>query len=282
MEISNKSSKLIFTETSENEKIPIFSCNDTIVLLVKFAQREIKDFEFSDIRLFFIGEIYNKVTDLKTHFLQVESVLATESKIHQERVFQIPFKDINTVYESFDGKIFSVKYYFKLVVMGSFLNIEKIYYKNILIKNISKKPIIIGNFREEIGIPGKVHLEVELFKDKFSLNDILTGGIYFLEIFCKINTIEMQIIRKERIGEENDLIEDKFIIGRLEVCDGQPYKGDYIPFRFYLKHFNIGPTIDFWGGGIQINYFLNLIIVLDTGKRLYKTQEISIWRNEYN
>lgn len=281
-EISNKSSRYTFTETEEKEKIPIFSINDKIVLIIKLIQRELKPFKYIEIKLSFIGEIYNKLSDTKTNYFRIDNILSTEGEIQQQKVFEIPYENINTIYESFEGNLFEVKYYFKLKIKGNFLNIDKTYYKNILIKNINKNPHIIGNIRQEIGIPNKIHLELELMKNKYTLKDIITGGLLFIDIYCKITSIEIQIIRKEIIGDGEDTAENNSILGRIEICDGQPYKGDYIPFRFYLKHFNVGATIDNWAGGIQIKYYLKILIVLDTGKRLYKMQDIPLWRNDYN
>lgn len=186
--------------------------------------------------------------------------------------YEDTFSNIIAPYESYIGVHFEVKYYVKVTITKKLLNIEKNFVKNFVIQNIQKPPILIDCSKMEIGVSDKVHIEYEINQNKYHLTDIIVGKMYFLDVFCMIKSIEVQIVKKE--NNSNNIL-----VGRVEVCDGQPYEGDLIPFRLYLSGKGLGPTIK--NEIYSVKYFLKILIILENDKTLYKTQELIFWRKEF-
>ena len=175
---------------------------------------------------------------------------------------------------------FSVKYYVRLTITRKLFNTVKTYEKPFYVQNLSKPPVIVGNCRMEIGVSEKLHMEYELFQNKFHLNDVITGKLYFINVLTNIKSIEVQLIKKERLGKGDSLSYENIPIGRLEVCDGQPYEGEIIPFRMYLSGRNLTPSMK-KAEGFSITYFVKILVILENDKLLYKNQEIILWRKNY-
>ncbi len=75
--------------------------------------------------------------------------------------------------------------------------VEEIFF----ISNPGHIPELNANIRMEVGIENLVHLEYELFQSKYHLKDCVLGKIYFVEVKMKVKMIELQIVKKETIGQ---------------------------------------------------------------------------------
>ena len=189
-----------------------------------------------------IGEMENNDNKKITTFLNESKIILNEGKIIKPITLNHIFKNIKTPIETYYGNHFSINYYIQIKLIRKLFNTEKIYKKNFIIENISKTPIMNGNCRLEIGVTNKLHMEYELFKNKFDLNDVITGKLYFLEVTTPIKSVEIQLIKREQILNDINKTFENIIIGKMQVCDGQPFDDDIIPFRFFLNGRNIHPT----------------------------------------
>ncbi len=52
----------------------------------------------------------------------------------------------------------------------------------------------------EIGVDNMIHLEYELFKNKYHLDDCVLGKIFFIKVNLNVRTIELHLIKTESIG----------------------------------------------------------------------------------
>jgi len=52
----------------------------------------------------------------------------------------------------------------------------------------------------EVGIEECLHIEFEYDKQKYNLQDIIIGKVYFLLVRIKIKHMELNIIRREQAG----------------------------------------------------------------------------------
>ena len=68
------------------------------------------------------------------------------------------------------------------------------------ISNFNPTPELNANIRMEVGIENIVHLEYELFQNKYHLKDCVLGKVYFVNVKMKIKMVELQIVKKETLG----------------------------------------------------------------------------------
>jgi len=68
------------------------------------------------------------------------------------------------------------------------------------ISNVNTLPELNANIRMEVGIDNLVHLEYELFQNKYHLKDCVLGKVYFVEVKMKVKLVELQIVKIETIG----------------------------------------------------------------------------------
>jgi len=68
------------------------------------------------------------------------------------------------------------------------------------ISNVNTLPELNANIRMEVGIDNLVHLEYELFQNKYHLRDCVLGKVYFVEVKMKVKLVELQIVKIETIG----------------------------------------------------------------------------------
>ena len=141
--------------------------------------------------------------------------------------------------------------------------------------NPSAEPELNANVRLEVGIGNKIHMEYELFKNKYSLADCVVGKIYFIKVAMKVKTVEIHFVRTEMFGATKS---DTLLISKYEIVDGCPANGDIVPIRMHLNGFALSPTYKELNNVISIKYFLKFVIIDEEGKSFYKQQEIILWR----
>ena len=288
IEINSLSNRLKIFDENSNSTIPIFSFNDDVSVKISINPKNISNnFEHLGVIIYLKGDFENLQNNRNIlTFLNNKKILLNEGILTKSISLTTNFTKNNFIIESYNGSNFNIIYYIEIKIIRKFLSTEKKYKKIFLIKNINKEPIINGNIRLEIGVTNKLHMEYELFQSKFHLNDVITGKIFIVDINTLINYIEINLIKKETVYDEiegSNKKQQKFeniIIGRMEICDGQPYEKTIIPFRFYLKGRNLSPTVKN-NDLFSIKYYIKFIVVLENEKILYKSQEIFLYRKEY-
>merc|ERR1712157_649163 len=90
--------------------------------------------------------------------------------------------------------------------------------------------------------------------------------------------MEVDIIRREQTGNGPSTYTETDSIGKYEIMDGGPIKGETIPIRLFLKAFNAQPTMKEVAKKFSVRYYLNLVLVDEEDRRYFKQQEITLWR----
>lgn len=65
---------------------------------------------------------------------------------------------------------------------------------------------------------------------------------------------------------------------KFEIMDGAPVKGESIPVRLFLGHFDLTPTYRNVHSKFSVKYYINLVIIDEEDRRYFKQQEITLWR----
>lgn len=151
-------------------------------------------------------------------------------------------------------------------------------------------PVRVGVSKLEIGIEDCLHLEFDFHQQHYHLNDLFIGTIYF--VLVKINIVEMELllVRREICGSGNDgdssssnsppLHTDMKTLGKFEIMDGCPSRTETIPIRMFLQPYAhvLTPTFINVHNKFTVQYFINLVLIDDEGRRYFKQQEIVLHR----
>ena len=87
-------------------------------------------------------------------------------------------------------------------------------------------------------------------------------------------------MRREIIGAGAQATSENETIGKFEVMDGAPIRGENIPIRMYLGALDLTPTYTNVNNKFSVKYFLNLVLIDEEDRRYFKQQEIVLWRKD--
>ena len=107
---------------------------------------------------------------------------------------------------------------------------------------------------------------------------MVIGNVFFNLVRIKIKQMEIAIVRKETVGSGQNSETQKETLGKYEVMDGAPVKGEKIPIRYYLSGVDLTPT--YVSKRFSTRYFLSLILIDNEDRRYFKEQEIILWRDK--
>lgn len=97
--------------------------------------------------------------------------------------------------------------------------------------------------------------------------------------------MELAILRRETLGSSllggSNTINDNETIGKFEIMDGSPSKGEVIPLRIFLKSLSdlLTPTYKDVNKKFSVRYYLNLVLIDEENRRYFKQQEIILYRD---
>lgn len=133
----------------------------------------------------------------------------------------------------------------------------------------------------EVGIEDCLHIEFEYDRQKYHLQDVVQGKIFFLLVRIKIKHMELAVIRRETAGSGNNTYNESENITKFELMDGAPVKGECVPIRLYLKPLEkLTPTYRSVNNVFSVKYYLNLVLIDEEDRRYFKQQEIILWRKD--
>ncbi|XP_064384066.1 vacuolar protein sorting-associated protein 26A-like [Halichondria panicea] len=69
-------------------------------------------------------------------------------------------------------------------------------------------------------------------------------------------------------------------VGKYEIMDGAPVRGESIPIRLFLAGYDLTPTMRDINKKFSVRYYFNLVLVDEDERRYFKQQEIVLWRKE--
>lgn len=130
----------------------------------------------------------------------------------------------------------------------------------------------------EVGIEDCLHIEFEFDKQKYHMQDVILGKIYFLLVRIKIKHMELAVIRREAAGMGASAYNESENLIKFELMDGAPIKGECVPIRLFLSNLDLTPTYRSINNVFSVKYFLNLVLVDEEDRRYFKQQEVIFWR----
>jgi len=132
----------------------------------------------------------------------------------------------------------------------------------------------------EVGIEDCLHIEFEYDRQKYHLQDVILGKIFFLLVRIKIKHMELAVIRREAAGTGPNTYNESENVTKYELMDGAPVKGECIPIRMFLSTLDLTPTYRSVNNTFSVKYYLNLVLVDEEDRRYFKQQEVIFGRKD--
>ncbi|KAI6175781.1 hypothetical protein M3Y97_00727000 [Aphelenchoides bicaudatus] len=250
------------------------SVNGELTVKLKKAGQKL---EHQGIRIELIGQIEVYYDRGNQHdFLCISKELARPGELTQNTKFSFAFSNVSKPYESYVGINVKVKYFLRAIVSRRLTDVTQ--EMTLIVHTLSSYPDNEPNIKMEVGIEDCLHIEFEYNKSKYDLVDVIIGKIYFLLVRIKIKNMELSIMRRESVGSGPSLFHETDSVGKFEIMDGSPVKGESIPIRLFLAGYDLTPTMREIGKRFSVRYYLNLVLVDEEDRRYFKQHEIVLFR----
>lgn len=265
------------------ECIPAYANNATIEGFVKVTVDD--DVDYSYLKIEFIGEMDHLYERGKnTKFVHVENFV-NNSKSGEIKApgqtYPFTFVDAIKQYESYEGYNVNIRYYVRFSCIRNFAA-DIIEDREIWVEHYTPTPEINSPIKMEVGIEDCLHLEFEYNQQKYHLDDAIVGKIFFLLTRIRLRFMELELIKREWSGAQNDSVIESERLTQFEIMDGSPVKGESVPVRIYLSPFRnkLTPTYNYPHMKFAVRYFLNIVLVDDDERRYFKQSEVILWRSD--
>jgi vacuolar protein sorting-associated protein 26 len=224
-----------------------------------------------------IVEKYGTLTSTNSFLMLTQDLIPAGEIIQEKTTLDFNFRSPYLKYESYKGAYASVKYFIKIIIDSTLVN--STYDKEFAVVNPYDESIIYENdfpIRLRVGVKNVISLSIEFEHCNYNCRGTLKGFITFKMVNANIKCMEVQLVRREVIFDGKKY--EPEYIARYELIDGGPIKHDRIPFRFFLKSYNLTPSYPDIEGIFGVKYFLNLQVVDEGNNRYYKLAEINLFR----
>jgi len=230
--------------TSKNIiEIPRFVGNEDVrgKVLINLTPKT-KKLDYLAIKIEFIGQI-ELFYDRGNHFDFTSLVreLAPSGSITGAVTYPFAFEKPEKQFESYTGVNCKCRYLLRVSVVRNLLpNITR--EMDIWVINYQKMPEMNSPIKMEVGIEDCLHIEFEYNKSKYHLKDVVIGKVYFLLVRIKIKYMEIILLKRESAGQSPNVYNETSTITKFEIMDGAPVRGESLPVRLFLGHFDLTPT----------------------------------------
>ena len=188
------------------------------------------------------------------------------------------FKNTKLLYESYKGSYAQVKYYIKIIINANLINYT--YEEEFAAVNPNDDSILMendDNIKITVGIQNLLSIDFELEHINYNCRGTIKGLVTFNYIHLPIKYVEIQLLKNEFVfAEKNN--KEPIIIEDIELIDGSPIKNDTVPFRIFLKSYNLTPTYKNISNIFCVKYYINLIIGDFENNTFFKQKEIKLLR----
>jgi vacuolar protein sorting-associated protein 26 len=276
--------------TSEAKtKLPVYGGLDPVIGTVTLG--DVKRCEYTGIKVELVGQVdlLNEksssfsVKDTVKFVQVVKELKATPGILFQKETHPFEFS-LEKVHETYRGKSAALRYFVRVTISRNYSNGGNIVTDfDIAVQNSQPRTIMNdtppeAGIKMEVGIEDCLHIEFEFDKQKYSLDDVVLGKVYFLLVRIKIKHMELAINRRESVGNASSGSSDSQNVTKFELMDGAPVKGEVIPVRLFLSDLELTPTYRSVANVFSVKYFLNLVLIDEEDRRYFKQQEITFWR----
>lgn len=271
--------KMPVPEAGVEYYIPIYDAREPISGAVAIGTPKGRKFDFAGIRVELVGTLIIANPEETREFLNIPREVAKASIISQDTTYPFAFPRSEKPYETYFGLTFRVRYVLRMtIIRTSAPNITKD--SEIWMQLTTPEPGFNPMVKIEAGFPDLLQLEYEIYQQKYDLQGVVLGKVYFISVQTAIKSMELSLLRRESVGYGDKSVKEHEILGRFEVMDGQPVRSDSVPLRLYLAQFPLGPTYRNICGSCNVRYFLNLIVTDEADQKFYKRQELELWRGK--
>ncbi|CCQ25652.1 Vacuolar protein sorting-associated protein 26 [Caenorhabditis elegans] len=236
-------------------------------------------FEHQGIRIEFIGQIVSEVyydRGNQQDFISLTRELARPGDLTQNAQFPFEFNNVEKPFETYMGTNVKLRYFLRVTVIRRLTDLTK--ELDLVVHALSSYPDNDKSIKMEVGIEDCLHIEFEYNKNKYHLQDVIVGKIYFLLVRIKIKYMEIAILKTEVVGSGPNTFKESETVAKFEIMDGAPVRGESIPIRLFLAGYDLAPSMRDVGKKFSVKYFLNLVLVDEEDRRYFKQQEVTLWR----
>lgn len=272
---ATRSKAVISDSTNIQRQIPIYDSREPISGSVCISPKG--RFDYANIHIELVGTLFIVNPEEYQEFLSISREIAKSGAISQDSSYAFAFPRSEKPYETYVGLTFRVRYVLRMtIVRSSGPNITRD--QEICIQTVDSEDGFNPTIKVEAGLPDLIQVELELYAQKYPLNGCVMGKVYFISVQTRIKTMELSLLRRERVNMGRQVVKEHEILGRFEVMDGQPVRSDSVPLRLYLTQFPLDPTYRNICGVANVRYFLNLVITDEDDRKMYIRQEVELWR----
>ena len=276
-EVEGRKKGKILNPNGEITRLPYLQDQENVSGKVIINCSQSKNFEHKGIKLELLGCIEN-ITDSKDilKFISLTSELESIGILNNDvNTYPFKFTNVQKQYESFRGESRNIKYYLRLTIETKFRSL--VYEQEFLVRNPEPISVLSENnqpIKLEVGIEDWLHLVFDLDSRNFGLKDIALGRVTFKKVSIRLKSMEVQIIRKEVAN----VAPIQKVLTRFEIMDGGPIKNETIPIRFFLKPYDLTPTLTNINNRFSIQYFINIVLTDVEDRKYFKQHEIFFHR----
>lgn len=217
-------------------------------------------------------------------FLSMARQLASAGSIKETQMIDFSFEGAEKKYDSYCGINVNLRYFVRVRISRSYgTKVQQEF--DFAVQSLTPPPKKCDNppLKMEVGIEDCLHIEFEYERSKYGIQDVIIGKVNFLLVRIKIRHMEMQILKKETVGQGSGKRTESEVITHFEIMDGAPIKGESIPVRLYLTPFaeknKLTPTYPAVLKKYTVRYFLNLVLIDAEDRRYFKQQEVMLYRD---
>ena len=270
--------KIFDYKRNTSKRYPTFFTDEDIEGKIELKFKK-PNFEHYGIRaeLHGIIEKYNPINSTITEFTNLGIEILRPGIIENlSTIVPFSFKNTKLIHESYKGLYAQVKYYIKIIINSNIINYT--YEEEFAAVNPNDEGILIENddsIKMSVGIQNLLSIDFELEHINYNCRGTIKGLISFNYIHLPIKFVEIQLLKNESVFTEK---KEPFIIESFELIDGSPIKNDVVPFRFFLKSYNLTPTYKNINNIFCVKYYINLIIGDFENNTFFKQTEIKLFR----
>jgi vacuolar protein sorting-associated protein 26 len=266
-------------DRAEGDDLVVYQVMDPVDGSVKINMPSGKKLEHAGIKVELVGQV-QVVGERSGNYpiLSLHRELEPPGILYESKSYNFDFGRVEKQHDSYNGSTVRLRYFVRVTISRNY-NTNITEEADFIVENYDK-PVSEENksIKMEVGIEDCLHIEFEYEREKYHLDDVITGKINFLLVRIKIKHMELQIVRKESVGSGTQVSSDSEVLSKYEIMDGAPVRGEVVPIRLYLTPIKLNPTMLNVEHKFSVRYYLNLVLIDEEERRYFKQHEISLVR----
>jgi len=262
--------------------VPVYRNKDSVAGFVDvILPEDVAQLSYQSINCYLIGQVLCPQLGKDVIVMSRHITLAPEPGVlHESTRWDFKFPNVLMERESFYGTVVEFRYFIRVeVVRGGFLGTTLSVEEDIYVRN-STPPLEPKELKLEVGVEDALQLQFTYASSTLHCKSRIKGYVDFKMNLIKIRQMQMQIIRRELVAtgfEAEPALVSTSTIGKFQIMDGDPVKGERIPIVIYMGSMpELTPTIQ--SKQFTVKYYLNLVLIDVDGRRYFKSCEIILWR----